>query len=95
MFAVDVCDQIPVACQIGKRSDRARLAPKGCGDGEWIDPLTIPPATLIAAPVKLPMMEPADGDGEAVTDLAPHCLLFRELDVVGIRRGTALQTRHG
>ena len=35
------------------------------------------------------MVQPADGDGEAGADFAPHSTLLRELDVVGVRRGAA------
>jgi hypothetical protein len=39
----------------------------------------LPPGALIAAPVELAMVQPADRDGEAVADLA----------TLGIRRGPA------
>ena len=66
-----------------------RLAPQGCRDGQRIDPLTLPPGTLIAAPVELTVVQPADRDGEAVADSSSHRPLLGKLDVVGIRRGAA------
>ena len=66
-----------------------RLGPKVCRNGQWIDPLALPPGALIAAPVQLPMMQPADRDREAVAHFPPHRPLLRELDVMGIRRGAA------
>ena len=58
--------------------------------------MALPPGALIAAPVKLAMMEPANRDGEAVADLASHCSLFGKPDVVRIRRGaTADETGLG
>ena len=35
------------------------------------------------------MVQPADGDGEAIADLSSHRPLFRKFDVVGIRRRAA------
>jgi hypothetical protein len=52
--------------------------------GKRIEPALLPPRALVAAAVELPMMQPADGDGEAVADLAPHSPLSGKLDVVGI-----------
>ena len=76
--------------------DRMRSGPKGCRDSQRVNPLSLPPGVLVAAPVKLPMMEPADRDGEAVADLASHGSLFGKLDVVRIRRGaTADETGLG
>ena len=46
-----------------------------------------PPGALIATPMKLPVMESADRDRKAITDLASHGPLLRKLDVVGIRGG--------
>jgi hypothetical protein len=89
MFAIDVCDQIDVACQICKRGNRMGSAPKRCCDSERIDPMAVPPGALVAASVKLTMVQPANGHGEAVTDFAAHRPLLREFDVVGIRRGAA------
>src|SRR3974390_1587335 len=71
------------------RCRRMRLRPQVGGNDQGIDCLFLPPGVLVAAPVKLPVMQPADRDGEAVADLAPHRPLLRELDVVGIRRGAA------
>ena len=40
------------------------------------------------------MVQPADGNGELVADLAPHRPLLGKLDVVGIRRApSADETR--
>jgi hypothetical protein len=61
-----------------QQGERAR------GNGEGINPLALPPGSLIAATVELSMVQPADGHGETVADLAPHRPLLRELDVVGI-----------
>src|SRR6516225_8923132 len=71
------------------RGERMRLGPKLCRNGQWIDPLALPPGALVAAPVQLPMVQPADRDGEAVAHFSPHRPLLRELDVMGIRRGAA------
>ena len=51
---------------------------------ERIDPLVLPPGALVAAPVQLAMMQPADRNGEPVADLASHRPLLGKLDVVGI-----------
>lgn len=73
----------------GNRLLRVSFCPEiGCND-ERIDLLALPPGTLIAAPMKFPMMQTAHRNGEAVTDLASHRSLLGEFDVVGVRRGTA------
>jgi hypothetical protein len=51
------------------------------GNGEGINPLALPPGSLIATTVELSMVQPTDGHGEMVADLRP---LLRELDVAGI-----------
>ena len=61
-----------------------RPLPKACRNGKRIDPLVLPPGALIAAPVQLTMVQPANGHGELVADLASHRPLLRKLDVVGI-----------
>ena len=66
-----------------------RPVPKACRNKEGVDPLALPPGALVAAPVKLPMVQPADRDGEAVADFSSHRPLLGKLDVVGIRRGAA------
>ena len=66
-----------------------RLGPKVRRNGQRIDPLAVPPGVLGAAPVQLPMMQPADRNGEAVAHFPPHRPLLCELDVMGIRRGAA------
>src|ERR1700747_2075170 len=84
---VDVC------CS---RGELMRLGPKVRRNGQRIDPLTFPPGALVAAPVQLTMMQPADRNGEAVAHFPPHRPLLRELDVMGIRRGaSADQARLG
>ena len=65
------------------------LVPKGCGNDQWLDPLALPPYALVAAPVKFPMVQPANRNGEPVADFPPHRPLLCKLDVVGIRRGSA------
>src|ERR1700751_5233487 len=80
LSTVDVC------CS---RGELMRLGPKVRRNGQWIDPLIFPPGALVAAPVELPMVQPADWDGEPVAHFPPHRLLLCELDVVGIRRGAA------
>ena len=66
-----------------------RLRPQARGNGQGIDCLFLPPDALVAASVKLTMVQPADRDGEAVTDSAAHRPLLCELDVVEIRRRAA------
>ena len=61
-----------------------RLLPKTCRDRKRIDPLRLPPGALVAAPVQFAMVQPANGHGEPVADLASHRPLLRKLDVVGI-----------
>ena len=61
-----------------------RVGPQARGNGEGINALALPPGPLVAATVELSMVQPANGHGEAVADLAPHRPLLRELDVVGI-----------
>src|SRR6516165_9374060 len=78
--ALDVC------CS---RSELMRLGPKVRRNGQRIDPLALPPGALIAASVELPMVQPADRDGEAVAHFPPHRPLLCKFDVVGIRRGAA------
>ena len=78
---LDVC-----CCSCG---ERMRLGPKLCRNGQWIDSLAFPPGALVAAPVQLTMVQPADRNGEAVAHFPPHRPLLRELDVMGIRGGAA------
>jgi hypothetical protein len=61
------------------------------GDGERIDALLFPPHPLVAAPVQLMVMQPAQRHGEAVAHLTPRHPAFRELDMVGIRRHPAAE----
>ena len=61
-----------------------RLGPKVCRNGQRIDPLAFSPGALVAAPVQLAMMQPADRDREAVAYFPPQRPLLREFDVVGI-----------
>jgi hypothetical protein len=71
-----------------------RLGPKGCCNGEGVNPLVPPPDAFVAATVRVAMVQSANGNGELVADLAPHRPLLCELDVVGIRgRSTADETR--
>ena len=49
--------------------DRMRLSPEVCRDGKWIDALFVPPGALIATPMQLTMMQPANGNGELVAAL--------------------------
>ena len=63
------------------------LRPKRCGNDQGVDPLVLPPGALVAPPVQLTMVQPADGNGETVTDFPPHRPLLCKFDVVGIRRG--------
>ena len=63
--------------------------PEVSGNHEGIDPLALPPGVFIAAPVQLAMVQPADRDGEAVADLAPHRPLLGKPEVVGVRGAPA------
>src|SRR6185369_17025460 len=53
----------------GERAGRMGPSPKGRGNREGINPLAFPPGPLVAAPMQLAMVTPADGDGEAIADL--------------------------
>jgi hypothetical protein len=46
--------------------------------------LFLPPGPFIAAPMEIAMMKATDGYGEAVADLAAHCLLFGKFDVMRV-----------
>src|SRR6478609_5494271 len=59
-----------------------RTVPEVSGNHNGIDSLPSPPGTLIAAPMELSVVEPADGDGESVADFPPHRPLLSELDVM-------------
>ena len=73
---------------------RMRFGPKGCRNGERLDPLVLPPGALVAAPVQLTVMQPANRNSELVAHLASHRPLLSKFEVVGIRRGSAAdQTR--
>jgi hypothetical protein len=61
------------------------FAATGTGSIPWL----CQPGALIAAPVQLTVMQPADRNGEAVAHFPPHRPLLRELDVVGIRGAAA------
>jgi len=62
--------------------DRMRLGPNRNGRG--VDSLVLPPDALVGAPVKLTMVQLANGHGEPVADLASHRPWLRKFDVVGI-----------
>src|SRR6516162_2271782 len=66
-----------------------RPAPEGCRGGERIDSLFPPPGTLVAAPVELTVVQPANRDGEPITDFPTHRSLLREFEVVGVGGGAA------
>ena len=66
-----------------------RLCPQARGNDQGIDSLFLPPGALVAPPMEFAMVQPADGDGEAVADPPAHRPLFGKLDVVGIRGGAA------
>jgi hypothetical protein len=66
------------------RLGRMRVGPQARGNGEGINPLALPPGVLVAATMKLSVVQPADRHGEAVADPAPHRSLLCELDVVRI-----------
>jgi hypothetical protein len=63
-----------------------RPFPKGCRNGKGIDFLLVPPGAFIAAAMELAMMEPADGNGKFVADLASHRSLLGKFDVMSVRR---------
>jgi len=75
---------VAVCLDIGSWLDQVRCLPKPARNGEGFDIFAPPPGTLVATPVKLAMVQPADRHGEAVADLASHGPLLRKLDVVGI-----------
>jgi len=89
-FWVDPSFAITVACEGGcSYCDPMRPRPKGCRKRKGIQSLALPPGTLITAPVQLAMVQPADGNCEAVADLAAHRPLLGKPDVMGIRGGPA------
>ena len=53
------------------------------------DPVALPPGALVTMPVQLAMVQPAEGNGEPVADFPPHRSGLGELDVMGIRGGSA------
>src|SRR5579872_3101700 len=67
---------------------RMGFLPETCGDPQGIDPLALPPPALVAAPMQLAVMKPAQRNREAVADFSPHRALFCKFEVVGIRRGS-------
>ena len=58
--------------------------PKACCDRQGLNLFAPPPGALVAASVKLAMMQPADREGEAVADLPPHRPLLGKFGMVGI-----------
>jgi hypothetical protein len=66
--------------------NRMRAPPEVSCNHKGIDPVALPPSTLVAASVELTVMQPANGDGEPVADFPAHRPLFGKLEVVGIRR---------
>jgi hypothetical protein len=71
-----------------------RFAPQRCGNAQGIDSMGLPPGALIAAAVEFTMVQPTEGNGEAVANFPTHRPLLRKLDMMGIRRGsTAEETR--
>src|SRR6516164_7626503 len=66
-----------------------RPLPKGCRKGKGIDSLLVPPGAFIATVMELAMVQPADGKGELVADLASHRPLLGKFEVMGIRRAPA------
>jgi hypothetical protein len=85
-IALGALSILDVCC---RRGELMRLGPKLRRNGQWIDPFAVPPGALVAAPVELTMMQPADRDGEAVAHLPRQRPRLRELDVMGIRGGAA------
>ena len=86
-IAVEPCIDSPLCVAHDVRCGRLgrmRVGPQARGNGEGINPLALPPGPHIAATVKLSMMQPANGNGEAIADFPAHCPLLRELDVVSI-----------
>src|SRR4051812_22964180 len=75
------------------RSRRMVLVPECLCNLQRLDTLLLPPTSLIAAPVQLVVMQPAERDCEAVTHLAAGRPVLCELDVMGIgRRSPADET---
>src|SRR6185312_12638096 len=71
---------------ISSRMERVSFFPENCRNSNWLDLFALPPSALVAAPMKLAMMESADRDGKAVAHLAPHCPGLCKFDVVGVGR---------
>ena len=93
MPSVEFCGDLGRTISVGHNRfggyDRVRPGPKCCGNREGVDPLVLPPGALVAPPVEFTVVQPADGNGEAVADFPSHRPLLCKFDVVGIRRGSA------
>ena len=85
MFSVELCGLTDVACELSRGwIESMRPFPKACCNGEGIDTLLTPPGAFVAAPMEFAMMQPANWNGELVTDLPPHRPLLGESYVVGV-----------
>jgi hypothetical protein len=87
--SLDVGWRIDVSCETCRGCCHMRLCPQARGNDQGIDCLFLPPGALVAAQMEFAMMQPADGNGEAIANFPPHPALLRKLDVVGIRGGAA------
>src|SRR5450432_2569486 len=61
-----------------------RLTPERQSDRDWIDFSLSPPCRLVATPMQFLMMEPADGNGELVADLASQSAGLGKAQMMGI-----------
>jgi hypothetical protein len=76
------------------RIDGMRPVPKACCNGERIDLLVLPPSAFIPASVEVTMVQPAERNGEFVTDLSSYSPVLCKLEVMSIRgRPSADETR--
>ena len=62
------------------------FAPKAAGQGKGIDLEAFPPGNFIAGLMELPVMAPAERDGELVADFNPQCARLREAQMVRVAR---------
>jgi hypothetical protein len=69
---------------LGAALVEARPSPQLARDLDRVDAGLLPPSPLIADPVNLAVMCPAQGRGEFVADLAAQCTRLHEAQVMGI-----------
>lgn len=58
--------------------------PKGCCQRKGIDPLVLPPSSLVAMPVQLAMMPAAQRDGELIAHFSAQGSRSSDLQMMGV-----------